>query len=903
MIKIHQIIAILVCISLIGPVYAIQPDNKEKFKDLDNKKNKIPVIITFKNNANSGDLQALAEQDSIIKEKGGKINYKFHIINGVAAELPESAIEALSKHKDIEFIELDSIVYALDQETSWGVTKVKALDVHPITKGSGIKIAVIDSGIDYNHPDLKDNYRGGYDFVNSDNDPKDDYGHGTKCAGVIASIDNSYGVLGVAPESSIYSLKVLGSDGMGYSSRTIRAIEWAVDHDIDIISMSLGGSTGSDTYRQAVDNAYNAGVLLVASAGNSGSSASDNVKYPAKFDSVIAVSATTQSDYIASFSSVGPAVELAAPGYYIRTTTMGSGYASFSGTSAAAPFVSGVAALMMAANPTMTNAEIRDLMHQNAIDLGESGRDIKYGYGLTQAIVDQPASLNVNIQTGADPIDSGQSTQVTVHVENGGIPINGVAVDISTLGGNLASSTGSTDTNGNFVTTYTAPQVTAQAQSSISVIATKPGYMGANDVKIITINPQYSTPPTPQLQATLTSSTQTLEPGQQTQLTIHVTADTAPIANSLVSLSTQGGILDVTAGTTDANGNFVTTYTAPLVASRTQFSISATVSKTGYVSGLDSTIITINPTTLTSTTLPESPHPYPNSYDKTWTIKEPGATQIRIHFSSLKTEARYDFVYIYDMNNVRIASYSGYYYGHWTPWVDGDTITVRLKTDSTGIRDGFIVDSKETVNTMSSLDTVLTVSPSAVTSGENAEVTVHVTSGATSVSGATVVVSDNGGSLNPISGTTDANGNFVITYTAPQVTTQSQFIISATTTKVGYSTGTSSGTITVNPVSHVITTLPESPHPYPNSYDKTWTITEPGATQIRIHFSSLKTEARYDFVYIYDINNVRIASYSGYYYGHWTPWVDGDTIKVRLKTDSTGIRDGFVVDNMESRNT
>ena len=166
----------------------------------------------------------------------------------------------------------------------------------------------------------------------------DDHGHGTKVAGVIAAEDNIFGVIGVAPEASIYGLKVLRADGVGYSSNIIKAIEWSVDNDMDIISMSIGSKGMSYSYERAINAAYDAGVLLIASAGNSGSRATDNVMYPAKFDSVIAVSATTQSDKIASFSSVGPTVELTGPGISIKTTSPGGKYYSyFAGTSAAAP--------------------------------------------------------------------------------------------------------------------------------------------------------------------------------------------------------------------------------------------------------------------------------------------------------------------------------------------------------------------------------------------------------------------------------------------------------------------------------------------------------------------------------------------------------------------------------------
>ncbi|MCK5661122.1 MAG: S8 family serine peptidase, partial [Methanosarcinales archaeon] len=297
-------IIMLICISLSGSVSAIQDGTQD---------DKIPVIIVFKDNPTKGLAQVQSTHISSIQQSGGEIEHRFHVINAVSARMSPQAIDALSKNKDVLSIEQDIEIHTLSQSVSWGVNRVEAPSVHPFNKGTGIKVAIIDSGIDYTHPDLNDNYKGGYDFVNNDNDPMDDHGHGTKVAGVIAAEDNTFGVLGVAPEASLYGLKVLRSDGVGYSSNIIRAIEWAVDNHMDIVSMSIGSNAGSYAYQQAVNNAYNSGVLLVASAGNSGSTATDNVMYPAKYDSVVAISAMSQANGITSFSSVGPAVELTAP--------------------------------------------------------------------------------------------------------------------------------------------------------------------------------------------------------------------------------------------------------------------------------------------------------------------------------------------------------------------------------------------------------------------------------------------------------------------------------------------------------------------------------------------------------------------------------------------------------------
>lgn len=212
----------------------------------------------------------------------------------------------------------------------------------------------------------------------------------------------------MAPEASIYAVKVLKSSGSGYTSDVIRGIEWVIANDMDIISMSLGGTCGNNAYKAAMDNACNSGLILIAPAGNYGSNADDNVAFPAKYDSVITVSAIDQNDNICSFSSVGPAVELAAPDLWITTTDLGGDYQYFSETSAATPFGSGVAALIMASDPTLSNVEVRQQMQLNAIDPGTQVKDNEFGYGIPIPVLDIH-SLNAGITIELNPVESGQN--------------------------------------------------------------------------------------------------------------------------------------------------------------------------------------------------------------------------------------------------------------------------------------------------------------------------------------------------------------------------------------------------------------------------------------------------------------------------------------------------------------
>ncbi len=336
----------------------------------------VPVIVGFKDKADIGLVQ-----------EHGVIKYNYKHIPAIAADIPEVAIEKMSKNSKIAYIEPDCEIKLLDDEIYWGVDRIDAEKVHSNNKGTGVKVAVIDTGIDYTHSELNDYYCGGYDFVNGDNDPMDDHWHGTHCAGIIAAEDNGIGILGVAPEVDLYALKVFNSEGSSSLSSIVAAIDWAIDNDIQIISMSLGMDYNSSTLGAACNRAYDSGILLVAAAGNDGNSSGtgDSVDYPANYDSVIAVTATSSLDSRPSYSSTGPAAELAAPGAIIKSTVPGEGYLLSSGTSMACPHVAGSAALVWAANPDWSNTQVRTRLQETAEDLGASGRDPWYGFGLVDA--------------------------------------------------------------------------------------------------------------------------------------------------------------------------------------------------------------------------------------------------------------------------------------------------------------------------------------------------------------------------------------------------------------------------------------------------------------------------------------------------------------------------------------
>jgi subtilisin/minor extracellular protease Epr len=366
------------------------------FGDLAGKPVMVPVIIGFET----------SPDPSLISSLNGRIKHVYTIIPAVAATIPQVALDRISKAQGISFVELDYRVKALGETLPWGVDRIDAEKVHAYpNKGVGVQVAIIDTGIDHNHPDLYANYLGGYDFVNGDSDPMDDNGHGTHCAGTVAALDNTIGVIGVAPETELYALKVLDSSGSGYTSDVISGIEWAVkginqregdDDDAEVISMSLGSDQGSTALQDACNYAYDHGTLVVAAAGNDGNAPGkgDNVDYPGRYPTVIAVAAFDINDVRARFSSTGPDVELAAPGVDVYSTYLDDTYATGSGTSMACPHVSGVAALVFAACISDGNWNgnladyVREILDSTAEDLGYDTN--LQGYGL----VDAEAAVN-----------------------------------------------------------------------------------------------------------------------------------------------------------------------------------------------------------------------------------------------------------------------------------------------------------------------------------------------------------------------------------------------------------------------------------------------------------------------------------------------------------------------------
>jgi len=351
----------------------------------------------------------------------------------VSGRFPDQALEALKNNPNVRYIEKNGVMEAHDhtvdegngdpnqeQVLPWGIDRVDAeVAQHNGETANGAKITIIDTGIDSDHETLVDNIAGGKAWVDCrgggcNTSWDDDNDHGTHVAGTADAVSNNVGVVGVGIEADLYAAKVLDKRGSGSFDDVAAAIEWSADQEHDVANMSLGGGK-SNVVEDAVEYAYGKGVLLVASAGNDGS-CTDCVNYPAAEPEVMAVSATDDTDALASFSSTGQEVELAAPGVDVLSSIPGDNYDQFSGTSMSAPHVTGGGAQLMANGSS--NTEARDQLKNTAEDIGLG--DNEQGAGL----LDVAASLGLD---SSNDLGSSDNSAPTV----GGASLSEVEADDS----------------------------------------------------------------------------------------------------------------------------------------------------------------------------------------------------------------------------------------------------------------------------------------------------------------------------------------------------------------------------------------------------------------------------------------------------------------------------------------
>lgn len=279
------------------------------------------------------------------------------------------------------------IIKSIPIETmDYGVRLINAVSEWSDSKGEGINVAILDTGIDYTHVDLKDRVKGGVNFTSDDRtDYMDRCGHGTFCAGIVAASENGQGLIGVAPQCNLYAVKVLGDKGQGSLQWLAQGIEWCIENKIHIISMSLGFPESTPEVYQAIVDAYNARIIMIAAVGNDNKET--EVEYPARYQEVIGVTAIDNCERLGSFCTTGSKIEVAAPGVNVTSTYLHNLYASGSGTSFAAPHITGAIALIQAGSEKhfgqkLSFNEVKVFLEIHVEDLGVKGKDNQFGYGL-----------------------------------------------------------------------------------------------------------------------------------------------------------------------------------------------------------------------------------------------------------------------------------------------------------------------------------------------------------------------------------------------------------------------------------------------------------------------------------------------------------------------------------------
>lgn len=312
--------------------------------------------------------------------------------------------------------EVEASFVTLSETVDWGLSTYGVPEQWRKSRGEGIKVAVLDTGIEEEHPDLQGAVEAARDFTGSRRGVRDAVGHGTHVAGTIGARQNGVGVIGVAPGCRLLVGKVLGDSGSGSGASVAAGIDWARESGADLISMSLGSPHFDREMAEAVERALGAGVLVICAAGNDG--VNDSVNFPARMKRTLAVGAVDRNGRVTRFSSRGPEVDICAPGQDVLSTYLRGGYAKLSGTSMATPFVAGVVALMLAkhrrlagSTPVKNGQDVLQHLLWTAVDAGPSGRDPSYGYGLVN-----PASA----------LEAVRSSVQAAGVRIGPVEVNGV---------------------------------------------------------------------------------------------------------------------------------------------------------------------------------------------------------------------------------------------------------------------------------------------------------------------------------------------------------------------------------------------------------------------------------------------------------------------------------------------
>jgi subtilisin family serine protease len=558
----------------------------------------VRAIVTFK--AKPG-----ADARAAVRAAGASIRSTFHLINGMAIDVPANALAGLRRNPLVKSVEPDVTITALEPavaaeptgdleyDNAWGVTHIGSKAAHDAGDwGQGVKVAVIDTGIDYIHddpddtpyvvdPEFTSNYRGGYDFVNLDSDPMDDNGHGTHVAGILAAEKNGYLVVGVAPQVDLYALKILDANGSGYESDLILAIQWAVDHQLDLVNMSLGTHTNVAALQTAVQNAAAAGLLMVAASGNVNPLDFNElingcpVAYPGAYPQVLSTTFTNPNDALTGYSCTGPEVDFAAPGDNIYSPVpIGPcqncspyGYAALSGTSMASPHLAGSVALLLSAGITDSGpAGLFDDVKAQLCDTANQGTGVQGFFGVTpippsdprypqyfgcgvvdagEAVLTLAAPGNQPPVANNDTASTSEDSAIDIAVLANDSDPNGDTLSLSSVAG---ASHGSTSANGNGTVHY-VPSSNYNGSDSFTYVVSD----GAGGTDTGTVNVTVTSVNDAPVAANDSAMTTAGVP-----VTISVLANDTDIDSAGLSL---GGVSDPPHGTAVANANGTITYT------------------------------------------------------------------------------------------------------------------------------------------------------------------------------------------------------------------------------------------------------------------------------------------------------------------------------------------------------